>query len=256
MMRTSVMTHMGWAPPEWLKAARATLAGLGERHPSRTIVLVPEPDARKDEIKADIELQNFQLEEESICSEVIELRLRGARAAAPASIVEPLFIADLPVFLRWRGQPHFGSSELEQLVDVVDRMIVDSTEWPDVPASDGELPGYFERAAWSDIAWARTLDWRRAIAGLWPGIAELRQVRVVGPKAEALLLAGWLRSRLDRDVELSHESAESLEQVAIDGEEVANPPDDGKTPSDLLSDQLDQFGRDFAYEQAVGRASG
>jgi glucose-6-phosphate dehydrogenase assembly protein OpcA len=255
MMRTSVMTHMGWAPPEWLEAARATLAGLGERHPSRTIVLVPEPKARKDGIEANIDLERFQLGEESICSEVIELRLRGARASAPASIVEPLFIADLPVFLRWRGRPPFGSPELEQLVDVVDRLIVDSAEWPDVPAAFGELEPYFERAAWSDIAWARTLEWRRRIAGLWPGIAELREVRVVGPKAEASLLAGWLRSRLHRDVELEHDEAESLERVAIDGEEVPAPPDDPKSSSDLLSDQLDQFGRDPAYEHAAG-ASG
>src|SRR5687767_2005059 len=40
-LRTSVMTHTAWVPEEWLEAAREALAGLAERHPSRTIILVP-----------------------------------------------------------------------------------------------------------------------------------------------------------------------------------------------------------------------
>ena len=43
MLRTSTMTHLVWAPPAWLPQARATLAGLRDRHPARTILLVPEP---------------------------------------------------------------------------------------------------------------------------------------------------------------------------------------------------------------------
>ena len=78
-----------------------------------------------------------------LVTEVVELTLRGARAKAPASIVEPLLISDLPVFLRWRGEPPWDAPELEQLVGVTDRLIVDSTEWDDlpgrVPAAGGAL---------------------------------------------------------------------------------------------------------------------
>src|SRR5438034_10112366 len=42
--RTSVMTHTAWVPPEWIEAAEDVLSGLAERHPSRTVVLFPEPD--------------------------------------------------------------------------------------------------------------------------------------------------------------------------------------------------------------------
>ena len=42
-LRTSTMTHIVWCPPEWRAKARATLAGLLERHPARTIFLIPEP---------------------------------------------------------------------------------------------------------------------------------------------------------------------------------------------------------------------
>ena len=34
--RTSVMTHLAWVPAEWVEAAEDVLAGLAERHPSRT----------------------------------------------------------------------------------------------------------------------------------------------------------------------------------------------------------------------------
>ena len=44
-LRTSVMTHVAWVPPEWLDAAERTLEGMAERHPSRTVILVPRPDA-------------------------------------------------------------------------------------------------------------------------------------------------------------------------------------------------------------------
>src|SRR5471032_2155869 len=43
-MRTSVMTHCAWMPPEWLERAEATLDGMAERHPSRTMLLIPKPD--------------------------------------------------------------------------------------------------------------------------------------------------------------------------------------------------------------------
>jgi glucose-6-phosphate dehydrogenase assembly protein OpcA len=163
-----------------------------------------------------------------------------------------LLISDLPVFLRWRGEPPWGTPELEQLVDLTDRLIVDSTEWNDVPYPYRHLAQLFERAAVSDIAWARTSRWRTLLASLWPGIADVRTIRVRGTAAQAELLAGWLRSRLDRpDIALEHVEAERLEAVELDGEPAAFPPGDPPLPSDVLSDELDRFTRDRVYEDAV-----
>ncbi|MBA3245740.1 MAG: glucose-6-phosphate dehydrogenase assembly protein OpcA, partial [Actinobacteria bacterium] len=125
-LRTSVMTHVAWAPPKWADAARRTLAGLDERHPSRTILLFPEP-RRRDGIDVTVSMRCFAMHGVSreVCSEVIELRLGGKRSQAPASIVQPLLISDLPTFCRWRGEPPWGEPELEQLVGVCDRLVVD-----------------------------------------------------------------------------------------------------------------------------------
>jgi glucose-6-phosphate dehydrogenase assembly protein OpcA len=251
-MRTSVMTHLAWVPAEWEEAAVQTLAGLEERHPSRGILLFPEPEAA-DGIDAKVSLVAFPLREQRrhIAAEVIELRLRGRSSEAPASIVNPLLMPGLPVFLRWRGRPSFGEQHVAQLVEVCDRLIVDSREWPDVPEAYSELP--FDRSACSDIAWRRTEPWRRCLSAMWPGIAEIDAVNVTGPVAEAVLLAGWLRSRLDRKVELAHEAADELEAVSVDG--AACPvPGEHASSSDLLSAELDEFGRDPVYE-AAARAS-
>jgi hypothetical protein len=249
-MRTSVMTHVAWAPPEWQERSRETLAGMAERHPSRTLLLFPQEDDR-DALDAELSLECYTMPEleRHVCSEVIELRLCGQVAQAPASVILPLVLPDLPVFLRWRGQPPFGDAVFEQLVDVVDRLVVDSREWPGAPSCYAKLVEIFDRVAVSDIVWARTLRWRRAIAEL-PSAPGGRQLRVRGPLQEASLLGGWLRSRLEKPIELDHAPADRIELIELDGQEV-RAREERPSPSDLLSGELDRFSRDPVYEAAV-----
>ena len=252
--RTSVMTHTAWVPPEWVEAAEDVLSGLAERHPSRTVVLFPEPD-EEDGLDGEVEVDVYPGGEgRKICTETIRVRLRGPRASAPASVVQPLLLPDLPAFLRWRGMPPFGAPEFEQLVDVVDRLIVDSTEWPDLPATYARLPQIFDRVAVSDIAWARTSRWRPMLASLWPDIAGVKRLRVKGTAAQGHLLAGWLRARLQHPVELELEQSDRLVGVELDGEPAPFPPGDPPSGADLLSEELDKFGRDKVYEDAVRAA--
>ncbi len=243
--RTSVMTHIAWAPPEWVEMAERTLDGLGERHPSRTVILVATP-AEPDGIDARLSVRSFPVGDRAVSSEVIELILRGGRSLAPASVVLPLTISDLPVFLRWRGQPPFGETQWEQLVGVADRVIVDSSEWGELRYH--ELADVFEQTAVSDIAWARTDEWRIMLAAHWPAIA-IQEIAIRGPRAEAALLRAWLASRLDRDIAPVEPAGEL--GVRLDGEEVMPSHAEDRSPSDLLSAELDKLVRDLVYEQAV-----
>jgi hypothetical protein len=249
-LRTSVMTHLAWVPPDWLDKAESTLMGMAERHPSRTLIMVPRPD-REDGIDARVSIRCFPIGDRAICGEVIDMTLRGERASAPASIALPLLISDLPVFLRWRGQPEWESEPFRQLVGVTDRLIVDSTEWDDVPGAYGELSQLFERVAVSDIAWARTERWRSLLASLWPDIKDAKQLRVRGTRAQGCLLAGWLTSRLGHDVSCEVEEREKIEGIDVDGVAAPFPPGDPPDPSDVLSAELDRFGRDRIYEAAA-----
>jgi len=253
-MRTSVMTHIAWVPEEWMERSRQALAGMGERHPSRTILLFPEPDAPDNRIDGWAAVERWEVPgtDRRLVTEVVELTLRGVRAKAPASVVEPLLVSDLPVFLRWRGEPPWGSQELQQLVGVANRLIVDSTEWDDLPYPYRRLGELFPQVTTSDIAWVRTSRWRAHLATLWPAIGGVRTIRVHGTAAQAWLLCGWLRSRLERpEIVLEHEPAEKLEGVALDGETVPLPPGDPPAPSDVLSEELERFTRDPVFEAAV-----
>jgi hypothetical protein len=251
-LRTSVMTHVAWVPERWAEAAHGVMAELGERHPSRVILLFPRPDDPRDVIDAEVDYRCFVrggLECE-VCSEVISLRLCGTRAKAPASIVQPLLVSDLPVFLRWRGDLPFGSGELAQLADVADRLVVDTREWGEPERAFARLPELCDRVQVSDIAWARIRPWREAVAAMWPEVAEAGSVRVAGPRAEGLLLWRWLSTRLVRELELEHEPAGEVELVEVDGRPAVARLEP-KSPADLLSDQLEIFGRDRIYEETV-----
>ena len=248
--RTSVMTHVAWVPPEWLDAAERTLEGLAERHPSRTVILVPRPEEPVSRIDAEVSVRCFPAGDRAVCGEVIELHLLGDRALAPASIVLPLAISDLPVFVRWRGEPEFRGTQWRQLVGVADRVVVDSSEWQ--AGRYGELAKSFGRTAVSDIAWARIHDWRVQLAACWPGIGE-QEIRVRGPRAEASLLRGWLAAQLGRAVR-PVEPAGDL-SVHLGGEELPAPRTEPLSASDLLSSELDRFTRDRIYEAAVVAAS-
>jgi glucose-6-phosphate dehydrogenase assembly protein OpcA len=254
-LRTSTMTHLVWAPPKWVAPAKRVLAGLAERHPSRTIFLVPLP-GRRSGVEANATVRDFELPGgREVLSEVIELRLRGDAAKHPASVVLPLLISDLPAFCRWRGRPEWESQALAEIVDVCDRLVVDSAEWRTPPSAYAQLAELFPRAAVSDIAWRRTLPWRAALAARWPGIRSVERLTVEGPRADATLLAGWLRSRLRHDIALTRRRSDVVTAIRVDGDPVDPPV--GKMPSgsDLLSAELDTLTRDPVYEAAVRAAA-
>jgi glucose-6-phosphate dehydrogenase assembly protein OpcA len=249
-LRTNVMTHIAWVPEEWVEAAEDVLAGLAERHPSRTIVLFPQSGGEG--LEGKVESDSFPMNEGLIvCTDTIRIQLHGTAAEHPASVVEPLLVSDLPVFLRWRGVPPYGDAAFEELIDVADRLIVDSTEWPGLPKPYARMAEVFDRVAVSDIAWARTSRWRPMLASLWPAIAEVDRIQVTGTEAQAQLLSGWLRSRLDRPIALEHEPSTKLVGVELDGQPAPFPPGDPPLPADLLSDELDKLSRDPVYEAAV-----
>jgi glucose-6-phosphate dehydrogenase assembly protein OpcA len=70
-------------------------------------VLVPDPEA-EDALEANVEVETLPGGRgRQVASRRSAAALRLARGGA-ASIVQPLLLPDLPVFLRWRGLPPFG----------------------------------------------------------------------------------------------------------------------------------------------------
>ena len=81
----------------------------------------------------------------------------------------------------------------------------------------------------------------RALARRWPEVGNAREVQVAAEPAEVALLAGWLRSRLGKEIKV----------VAAEDAELRV---DGQSASDLLSAELDELARDEIYEAAVRSA--
>ncbi|HET9939203.1 MAG TPA: glucose-6-phosphate dehydrogenase assembly protein OpcA [Gaiella sp.] len=250
-LRASTMTHVAWAPPVWLDRGRRVLAALEERHPARTIILVPEPRGAT-RVDARVLVRDFDAPDgREILSEVVELRLHGASARHPGSLVLPLLISDLPAFCRWRGEPGWGGTALAELVAACDRLVVDSSEWPAPARRYARLAKLFDTVAVSDLAWRRGLRWRAALAERWPEIRRMQRLTVEGPTADAELLAGWLRSRLRRRIAFTHRPGTSLVAVEVDGERVPRPAVPRLRASEQLSAELDRLTRDPVYEAAV-----
>ena len=189
-LRTSTMTHIVWCPPEWRAKARATLAGLLERHPARTIFLIPEPGGQA-EIEARAELKDFELPglSREVLSEVIELRLRGSgRPASRGRSCCRCWSPICPCSAAGAASPRGGASELDEMIGVADRLVVDSSEWRHVPDRVCRPGGALRAVAVSDIAFSRTLPWRRRLAELWP---EIGRSRSSASRAPAQTPSSW-----------------------------------------------------------------
>ncbi len=124
------------------------------------------------------------------------------------SVILPLLVHDLPVYLWWRGRPGFGLGLFEDLARAADRVILDSDALDDplrgLPPMAHKVPAI--NAAFSDLAWARLTPWRQLTAQFFSappmasGLRKLNSVAVEygGPlQSRAVLLAAWLASRLE-----------------------------------------------------------
>jgi glucose-6-phosphate dehydrogenase assembly protein OpcA len=149
--------------------------------------------------------------------ELIMLRAKPCAYEKLRSVVVPLIVPDLPIFLWWRSPLSDDSSHafrerelFDGLAKLANRVIIDSAHLADPVAQLHRLAESIKtrraHAAFSDLAWARLTTWRQLLAQFFDGptlsfvdrvtevIVEYAAKNVMPP--EPLLLAGWLASRL------------------------------------------------------------
>ncbi len=214
LARASVLNLVVYAEREvHARRAARTVADLALRHPSRAIVLLG--DRGRDGVVASVQLHCHVPESDGaqpVLYEQILARVRGDFDERVASVVIPLLVPDLPVFLWWTGTPPSDARHLDDLVTLADRFIIDSA---DFARADRTLPEVARlarhRVAITDLNWARLTHWRELIAqffdvptwrpfldgitGIRAGFAVDMDGRDIHP-SQALLLLGWLASRL------------------------------------------------------------
>ena len=192
------------------EAARAveTIGTLAGEHPSRAFVIVADPDPARLEAFLTAHC-SLRAGGRHVCCEQLTLHVgRDTRRRAAGAIL-PLLVPDLPVFVWIPGVPRWDDPLLERLLDVADRLVVDSRAATEPHAFVRSLVDARREDAWApgDFEWSRLTDWREAIACLFdePATkslpAKLTQVEVRygrgGSAVAAALLAGWILDRLE-----------------------------------------------------------
>lgn len=220
MLRARVLNLMIYVTGE--RAAREVdemLMQVAAGHPCRALLLIVEASGADRDIEVHVS-SRCRLESGAggrhLCCEQVTLSASGRFAVELPSASIPLLVSDLPVFLWWHAGLRFEEETFGELLRASDRVVIDTgasrRPLEDLRALASLLRvGRKKRQGVSDLNWARLTHWRSMLASLYDGpehreaLARLSRVRVdyLAPESEpgvvspkALLLAGWLASRL------------------------------------------------------------
>jgi glucose-6-phosphate dehydrogenase assembly protein OpcA len=197
------------------------LGQINEQHPGRTLILVVYRDIPIPRLEGYVSMRCRLLGAggKQICGEQVTIEAGGALIETAATAVAPLLVPDVPVYLWWNDIPHYEDKLFDRLAQMADRIVIDSAAF-DHPYDDllrlsRTISDQSRSMRVSDLNWGRLTSWRTLLASFWdvpdyhPLLSEIDRVVVeyrppneapeeIAPKA--LLLAGWLASRLGWEV--------------------------------------------------------
>lgn len=195
-------------------------AGLVGQHPCRSIVLrFLEGDSDRLDAAIALVCGRALAGRPPVCCEQITIEAAGRALARLPGLVFPLLVPDLPVYVWWAGQvPREGEPRrevLRRLLDVADALVVDSAGMPDPMGALGSVASLSRSLprGLRDLTWGRLTPWRDLLAQtfdpapLAAALDRVDRVRITAggsPSTDpvgALLLLGWLGSRLGWEVE-------------------------------------------------------
>ena len=186
-------------------------------HPARVITMIsdPEDDASPVQAWVSIHCQLPPSGGRQVCAEQIYVSSGSSSMRQVPAAVIPLLLPELPVFLWWPHGSPFDDYLFRQLVDSLNRIIVDSSTFENPEGTlakmSTRLKSDWPKVACTDMNWGRITRWRELVAQFFDGatlrpyLDRVNQVTIEfalskqgGPvnRAQALLVASWLASRL------------------------------------------------------------
>lgn len=195
------------------------LGELTAIHPSRVLIMRADGAAEDRDIEMTVDSfcqTDKRTGAKRLCCEEVAMKAGGKFVAELPSVALPLLVPDLPTFLWWRNSLRVSHKVFDTLVRAADRLVIDSAEF-DEPARDlVEINKLYTQqqsseVGISDLNWARLTLWRGLLADfydvptyqVWLDRVNFVGIDYVCPERapetvapQALLLAGWLASRL------------------------------------------------------------
>ncbi len=187
------------------------------QHPARVVMMTTDADDENMPVQAWVSI-HCQLPPSGgrqVCAEQVWVAsgLHSARQL-PAAVI-PLLLPELPVFLWWPKGAPFDEYIFRQLADSLNRVIIDSATFENPEGALSKIANRLKRdwphLACTDMNSGRITRWRELIAQFFDGAAlrpyldRISEIEItystpekgkVVNRAQALLLAGWLASRL------------------------------------------------------------
>jgi glucose-6-phosphate dehydrogenase assembly protein OpcA len=193
------------------------IAEVARQNPCRAVVMVMDPTASPARLMANVSAHCHLASdgEKQICSEQITLNSQGDTGRELISVVLPLTISGLPIYLWWRAGNFDLPTYFDQVLRVTQHVIVDSARFAEAGADLRSLAAWMEKQSGkirlTDLNWARATPWREIVAQSFdpaehrPFLHRIREVhieyekesaRLTVQRSQSLLLTAWLATRL------------------------------------------------------------
>ena len=250
---------------EFADAMAASMAA-GREHPSR-ILLVVSSGGGEAGLDAEVHIG------EGTPGEVVVIRMRGAVAEHPASVIRPLLLPDSPVVIWWPGTAP-GDQTGDELAQLTLRRLTDAASAPQ-PRAALEARAAAYSPGDTDLSWTRLTPWRALLAAAldqYPATVTAARLEAEENNPSAELLAAWLRDRLAVDVTQAVSDGPGITAVrmATDSGDIAVTRPDGRLAAyavpgqperrvalkrrdttELITEELRRMDADVVYERTL-----
>lgn len=216
-----VLNMVAFVESEYSGEIANRLRGVGRYHASRLIVLSYEPHRTRLDARATVAAAGEARPGELVLlHETVIVELGDRHLDDLLTIADPLVVSDLPTLL-W--SPHGHPEAVEALLPLAQAALLDSVDDPVWHEAIDRANTLSDHLYVVDLAWLRSTPWRERIAATFdpPALrAELCEIASITVRhhpdstVAALLLIGWLASRLGWELTPLHTEGAALSGTA------------------------------------------
>jgi glucose-6-phosphate dehydrogenase assembly protein OpcA len=187
---------------EWKGEIANRLQRVGRYHASRTVLCAVQEGRSTLDARAVMSYDEPADGGLGVMREEVEIDIGPDHLQHLETIIDPVVVPELETML-W--SPHGHEEAIDMLLGMIDVILLDSDDQPDPPQSFDRATELLRSCYVVDLAWLRTTPWRERIAASFDEPDRIEALRSMcglavrhrpGSTASALLLAGWLASRL------------------------------------------------------------